>query len=108
MKGNLIVKILLGIIVLAVLIKFLSTILVEPWVEKKILAAWNEKNKDYHVEIERVRISLITSGIKLEKIRIYPNQDQAGDKDVDGEIGSINIKGIRLAKAIFKKDIFIR
>jgi len=108
MKGNLIVKILLGIIVLAILIKFLSTILVEPWVEKKILAAWNEKNKDYHVEIDRVRVSLIASGIKLEKIRFYPNQDQAGDKDVYGEIGSINIKGIRLAKAIFKKVIYIR
>jgi hypothetical protein len=108
MKGNLIIKILLGIIVLAVLIKFLSTVLVEPWVEKKIMAAWNEKNKDYQLEVERVRISLIASGIKLKKIRIYPNQDQAGDKDVDGEIGSVNIKGIKLAKAIFKKDIYIR
>ena len=70
MKGKTVLKILLGIIVLSLFIRILTTVLVEPWVRKKMQTALNEKSKDYVVEIEKVNIFIITAGIKLEKIRI--------------------------------------
>ncbi len=106
MKGKTTPKILLGIIILALFIRILTTVLVEPWVRKKIQTALNEGSKDYAVEIEKVNIFILAAGIKLERIRISSKQDS--DKDVNGEIESIKIKGINLPKAVFKKEIDIR
>ena len=100
-------KILLGIVALVLLIKFLTIVFVEPWIGKKIQAALNEKNKDYLVEIDKVHILMITSGIELESITISSKQEHGGDRDLNGEISSIKFKGINLAKAIFKNDIDI-
>ncbi len=108
MKGKTIIKTLLGIIVLALFIRILTTVLVEPWIRKKMQAALNERSKDYVVEIEKVNVFIITAGIKLQKIRISSKQDQESNKGINGEIVSIKIKGIKLAKAIFNKEIDIR
>ncbi len=107
MKREKYLKILLGIVTLVLLIKFLTIVFVEPWVGKKILAALNEKNRNYLVEIDKVHILMITSGIELEGITICSKQDYGGDRDLNWEIASIKFKGINLAKVIFKNDIHI-
>src|SRR5450759_5165171 len=107
MQRKIYLKILLGIVALVLLIKFLTIVFVEPWIGKKIQAALNEKNRDYLVEIDKVHILMITSGIELESITISSKQDHGGDRDLNGEIASIKFKGIKLAKAIFKNDIDI-
>jgi hypothetical protein len=108
MKRKIFLKILLGIVTVVLLIIFVTKVFVEPWVGKKIHTALNEKNREYQVDIEKVRILMITSGIKLESIKIYSKQKHGGVLDLNGEIASIKFKGINLAKAIFKNDICIR
>ena len=107
MKRKLFFKILLGIVTLVLLIKFLTTVIVEPWIGKKIQATLNEKYSDYIVKMDKVHISMITSGIELENITIYSKQEHGGDRALNGEIASIKFKGINLMKATFKNDIDI-
>jgi len=108
MKNKKYLKILLGIVTTVLLIVFLTTLLVKPWVRKKIEATFNEKNSDYIVTIDDINTSIIPSGIELEGIKICSKKDYSGIIDLNGEIGSINLKGINLTKAIFKKDVNIR
>ena len=89
------------------LIEFLTTVFVEPWVGKKIQKALYEKNLDYIVKIDKVHILIMLSGIELENITIRSNQENGNFTDLNGEIASIKFKGIKLVKAIFKKDIDI-
>jgi len=107
MQRNKYLKILLGIVILVLLIKLLTIVFVEPWVGKKIQAELNEKSRNYQVEIDKVHILMISSGIELEDITISSKQENVGDRDLNGGIASIKFKGINLAKAIFKKDICI-
>jgi hypothetical protein len=107
-RGKKAIKIILGIFVLLVLFKLLTVFLVEPWIKNKIKATWNERSKDYSIEIGKVHMLMMASGIKLEKIRIASKQHQDSAMDVEGEIAFVRITGINLAKAIFKKDIAIR
>jgi len=108
MKNRKYLKILLGIVATVLMITFLTTLLVKPWIRKKIATTFNEKNSDYIVTIDMVKTSMIPSGIELEGIKIRSKKDYSGIIDLNGEIGSIKLKGINLAKAIFKKDINIR
>ncbi len=100
-------KILLGILTLVLLIKFLTIVFVEPWVGKKIQVALNEKDGDYIIEIDKVHIQLITSGIELESITICSKQEHGGERDLNGEIEFIKFRGINFAKVLLKKDIYI-
>ena len=108
MKNRKYLKILLGIVATVLLIAFLITLSVKPWIRKKIVATFNEENSDYIVTIDKVSTSMIPSGIELEGITIGTKTDYGGVVDLKGEIGSIKLKGINLIKAIFKKDINIR
>ncbi|MCX6234079.1 MAG: hypothetical protein NT175_05035 [Bacteroidetes bacterium] len=107
MKRKLFLKILLGIVALAVLLVFLMLVIVEPWVGKKVRAALNENSRDYKVEVDKVHVLIMSSGIELEGITVCLKQEQGADRDVNGQIASIRFNGIKLAKAIFKKDIYI-
>jgi len=108
MKNRKYLKILLGIVITVLLIVFLTTLLVKPWVRNKIGATFNEKNSDYIVTIDKVKTSIIPSAIELEGIEIRSKKDYSGIIDLNGKIRSIKIKGINLAKAIVKKDVSIR
>src|SRR4030042_2112427 len=108
MKRKIFLKILLGIVTVVLLIIFVTKVFVEPWIGKKIRAELTEENRDYMVEIDKVHILMITSGIELENITIYSKQEYRDDRDLKGEIESIKFKGINLAKAIFRNDIYIR
>ncbi len=107
MKRKIYLKILPGILIFTLLIKFITIAFVDPWIGKKIEAALNEKNSAYLVEIDKVHILMIASGIKLESITICSKREHGGDRDLYGEIASITFKGINLVKVLFKHDIDI-
>ncbi len=102
-----IVYFLLGIIPLVLLIRLLITVFAEPWVGEKIQTALNEKNGEYRVEIDKVHILLITSGIELDNITICSMQEHGIKRNINGKIASIKFKGINLIKLLFKHDIII-
>jgi len=108
MKSKKYLKTVSGIVITVLLIALLTTLFVKPWVGKKILAALNEENSDYSVTVDKVSTSLIPSGIELEGITIGTKTDYRGVIDLKGEIGSVRLRGIRLIKAIFRKDVNIR
>ncbi|MBN2348146.1 MAG: hypothetical protein JXJ22_04875 [Bacteroidales bacterium] len=107
MEKKIYLKIVIGIMTLILLIKFLTIVFVGPWVRGKIQSALNEKNIDYNVEIDKVRILMISSGIQLENITICPNQEHQGDRILNVKIASIKFKGISLVKVLFKNDVNI-
>jgi len=107
MKKKIILKILIGIAGLLLLVKFFTSILVEPWVGKKIAAALNGEPGNYIVEIGKVHIAIFKSAIEFESISIYPKPASVNLQDLNGEIESVRFKGIRLFKAIFRHDIYI-
>src|SRR4030043_1626948 len=104
MKRKIYLKILLGIVTFLLLIKFLSTVFVEPWVGKKIQAALNDNKRDYIVKIGKVHILMLASGIELESITISSKQEHEGGGDLNGKIASIKFKGINLAKFLVKNE----
>jgi hypothetical protein len=108
MKKKIFLIILVGLITLGLLFKFLTPIIFEPWIAKKIDAKLNEGNRNYIVKIAKVNISIFKSGLELNGITINSKQALEGDRDLNTEIESIKFKGINLAKAIFRHDIHIR
>ncbi len=108
MKAKDYLKYSLLIVVVVVLIKLNLKIFIEPWTKKQIETALNEKDISHIVKIGRVHISIITSGIKLEMIRISLKPDQKDSRGLTGEIKSIELSGIHLWKAVFKRDIVIK
>ena len=108
MKSKLVLKFLLGIVAFVLLLMFLMTVIVEPLVKKKIQTTFNKNSSDYLLKIGKVHISIIRSGIELENITLSSKQTNGGIPDLTGEIASVNLKGIKLAKALFKNDIDIR
>ena len=107
MKKKIFLKILVGIVTLMLTIKFLTILFIEPWIEKKIDAKLNEENRNYIVEIDKVHILIIKSGIIIEGITIYSKQGHGDNPDLNGKIESIKFKRINLAKALFKHEIHI-
>ncbi len=106
MKTNIYFKISLGIVAFLLLLIIITKFIAEPLIGKKIQAAINNANKEYIVDIDKVNISFFTSTIKLKNITINSIQH---DKKLDliGEISLIQLKGIKLFKFLFKKDISI-
>lgn len=107
MKKNRYLKILTGIVTFLLLLIFFTTLIVEPWIGKKLEAEINEKAKDYIVEIDKVHISVFKSRIVLDSITIYSKEEHAGVRDLQGHITSIKISGIKMMKYLFKNEIQI-
>jgi hypothetical protein len=108
MKRGILIKIIGVIVTLVILIKLLTIFFVEPGIRDKINAELSGENRSYLVETDKVHILIIRSGVELENIKIRSKEEQPGNLGFNGVIGSMKFKGIRLAKAIFKKDIHIR
>lgn len=108
MKRNIVLKILIGIVAFVLLFMFLAFIFVEPWATKKIQVAFNDSSEKYHMEIGNINISIIKSGIELENITLSPKIKNDSLTSLQGKIASIELKGIKLFKALFKNDIDIR
>lgn len=107
MKNTLYLKILVGIISLVFLMKFVTVIFFEPGMGKIIVAELNEKNRNYIVEIKKLHILIIKSGVLIEGVSINSKQVHDGDYDLKAEIETVKLKGINLAQAIFRHDIHI-
>jgi hypothetical protein len=108
MKRGKYLKILLTVVCTAILLKLVVICFAEPWVRKKIVTTINEKNGNYIVSIERVHLLLFSSGLKIENIIVHQGKDQAGIHSINCEISSAKFRGIRIAKALLKKNIDIR
>jgi len=101
------IRILAGMIIAILLIKILTVIVFEPWLGRILDAELNEENRNYIVEIDKVHILIIKSGMELVGIKIYSKQEHEGDHDLTVKIESVKFKGINLAKAILWHDIHI-
>jgi len=108
MKHRKYLIIFLGIVATIFLIIFFATLLVKSQVGKTIQTTWNESNGDYNVTIGKVRILLFSPGMTLEKIKISTKKTNARIPGINGEISSVKLTGINLAKALFNKEIRIR
>jgi hypothetical protein len=107
MKRKIFLKILVGAVSIVLIVKILTTVIFEPWLGRIIYSELNEENRSYIVEIDKVHILIIKSGLELEGIRIYSKQTNEDDHGLNAEIESINLKGLNLAKAIFRHEIHI-
>jgi len=108
MKNKKFLKILIVTIVALLLIALLAVLTIKPLIRKKLEAAFNRENSDFIVTIDKVKTSIIPTGLELGIVTIDTKKDYKGILDVKGVIGSIKIKGINLIKAVFKKDLIIR
>ena len=98
---------LVAVCTLMLLVKIITTVFIEPWVGGKIRTELNKEDRNYLVEIDKVNVLLIRSGIKLTGITILSNPKHGGDPDFKGEIGSVKLTGLNIARAIFRHDIYI-
>jgi hypothetical protein len=108
MIRNIFLKILIGIVAFALLIMLIAVIFVEPWAAKKIQSAFNDSSEKYHLEIDKVYISIFKSEIELESITMVSKPQHDSLTRLQAEISSIKFKGIKLFKALFKNDIDVR
>ncbi|HZK95837.1 MAG TPA: hypothetical protein VFC67_16665 [Prolixibacteraceae bacterium] len=107
MRKSIYLKIITGIVVFVVLLLIVTKVVVEPWIGNKIEAKFNEKSKDYVIEINKVHISVFTSSFELDSITLHAKEESGVDRVLNGQIASIKLKGISFWKALFKKDIAI-
>lgn len=103
-----VLKILIGSVSFVILIKLLTIFIIEPLIRDKVLAAINKNNSGYVIAFDRVRILMISSGLELKNITISSKKEPDGFREFYGKLASIKIKGIKLAKAIIRKDIEIK
>ena len=108
MKRKLLLKFFYGIVALILMYLFLTKVMIEPWIGRKIQTTINESSKDFFIEIGKTHISIFRSELELENISISSKTEQQGIPELKGEIESIKVKGINLTKAIFKKDFEIK
>lgn len=103
-----VLKILIGSVSFVILIKLVNIIVIEPLIRDKILESINKNNSGYVIAFDRARISMISSVLELKNITISVKNEPAGCRVLCGEIAFIKFKGIKLAKALIRKDIDIR
>jgi hypothetical protein len=89
------------------LVLLIIPVALEPWAEKKIQDKFNDKVRDYRLDIGKLNISIIKRGVELENITLSSKQEKEGVAVLKGEITSVRIKGVKLLKAIFRQDIEI-
>ena len=87
---------------------FLTKVMIEPWIGRKIQKTINKSSKDFFIEIGKTHISIFRSELELENISISSKTEQQGIPELKGEIESIKIEGIHIIKAIFKKEFEIK
>ena len=101
-------KILLWTGLSLLLVIFITAVVIKHSVRNRIETILNEKNSAYTMAIKNTDISILSRGISLERIKIISNKDSSGMPDLSGEIATLEIRGVKLVKAIFRKEIIIR
>jgi len=107
MKKILLFKILFGVISFVLLIKLLTVIFFEPWLGRVIVAKLNGENRNYIVEVKKLHILIIRSGVEIEGVSIRSNKVHDDGNDFKAEIETAKFNGINIIKAIFRHDIHI-
>ncbi len=97
----------LAIVFLVLLTKLFVMVVLNPLVKQKIESKVNEKIPGYHVEIQKVNISIISPGIELNNLLFVPVQDSLDASGFTGEVGTLSIRGVNLMKLLFKSSIDI-
>lgn len=108
LKGKKRFGVLVGIVAAALLILFFITGFTKYWIRKKIETALIQNSSNYSVTINRIKISLILSAIELEGLTIKSKKDDIEALNIEGEIGSVKVEGIKPGKAIFRKEAEVR
>ena len=93
---------------LLLLVKVFAMVIVEPWIGRKIQAAFNEAINEYTFKIGDVHVLLIKSGIELDNVTLSSLKRHGNPGVLNGEITLIEFKGINIIQAIFRNDIYIR
>jgi hypothetical protein len=107
MKGKAILKVLTGIIILALLLKLITSFYIESLLKDKIQSALNKPGNKYTIEIKKVHIVFWEAGIEIDSIAIYTDPSVETYGDLNGRISSVKITGIHLLKAIFHHDYHV-
>jgi hypothetical protein len=100
-----ILKILSGIIILMLVVKFISFSLAEPWLKKKLIAELDENQDNYACEIKRVHILLIKREIELDGITIYSKKEIEKRGNLSCRIAFIKLRQVKILQAIFKESL---
>jgi hypothetical protein len=103
-----ILKFIAGVAILGLVIMLLINAVIEPWVGKKIETEFEKTNSGCSIEIEKINLSLISSGLELKNITFKPKLVDGEMRVLSGDIASIKLKGINFFKILFEKDIEIR
>lgn len=90
------------------LIIFITTAAIKNSVRNKLETMLTENNSGYITTAQNIHISILSRGITIEGIKIVSARDSVGLPGINGKIASLEIKGVKLVNAIFKKKIDIR
>ena len=107
MNWKLYLKISFGVVAISALPKILAITLVEPWVERKIEASFNEHSQSFGADIGKVNLLLWSSGLELERIAIFSKPIQGRSREEKGRIATVTLSGISIVKAIIMKEICV-
>jgi hypothetical protein len=108
MRRAKIIKTILGLVVIALIIKAALFIFVQPWLRNKVETVFNEGNYGHTLKIDKVRLSLITAGVEFESLSLFSKYADDSIPDSVGVIASVKIKGINVYKALFNKSINVK
>jgi len=101
-------RITIWIASILIIVICLGTVIIKPWIGKKIQTVFNEKNKTYQVKLKKISISIISSSIELKGITLNSRKSTDGFSDLEAQIASVKFSGINFAKLLIRKDISIR
>jgi hypothetical protein len=107
MKGKNVLKILLGIVLFAIIIKLVTSFYLESLAKDKIQQALNKVSSKYSVKIDKVHILLLQAGIKIESITIFTDPSIESYGDLNGKISYVKITGIDIFQALFHHNYHI-
>lgn len=107
MKQKSLIIIITGSVAFVLLVMLIIAVAVDPLAKKIIQNKFNDKVPGYVLDIGEVDISIIHSVIQLKNITLYSKQKKEGIPLMKGDLGTFNLQGIKLWKAISSKDIEI-
>lgn len=108
MKGRVILKWVIGFLAIGLFIQLIVWVVIQPWVRNKVEITLNNNNSGYIFEIDKVKISIWPTSIMVKSIEIYSKLENEISPHSVGVVSSVNLKGINVFRALFKKDIKIK
>jgi hypothetical protein len=79
-----------------------------PWLAKKSEAVMNKNNHNIIISIGKVHVSLISSVIEFDSIKIDPRSNNGNELYLKGLIGTVRIKGFNILKFVLNKKINLK